>query len=266
MKPTEPTHAELQALLEAFGEAPPTPANAALRDQFAAEAAMIQSALTPPREHAEIPAAVLDRLRKHGDAAWEAQFGTRAPFGVSQGGGGTTRGTSKRSFMTSAWMALAAAVVVLGIAAKLLLPGSDASQPTIVWANAADPAQQYDVWILPDNNIEKEDAEVLFKAERVRSPVRFNQFAAKTSATELDTGKSHRLLVCLANAGRFAGEPVKFMPAAEVTSPTPTAPGMLRKLLADKRMKEAQQLLSALPDSVREAPEVLELAKQVPAP
>lgn len=266
MKPTEPTNAELQALLEAFGEAPPTPANAALRHQLAAEVAAIQSALTPPSEQAEIPTAVLERLCKHGDAAWEAQFGKRAPFGVVQGTGGGTRGTSKRSFTMSGWMALAAAIVALGIAAKMLLPGSDPSQPTVVWANAADPAQQYDVWILPDNNIEKEDAEVLFKVERVRSPVRFTQFVAKTSATTLDTSKSHRLLVCLANAGRFAGEPVKFLPAAEVTSPTPTAPGMLRKLLTDKRMKEAQQLLSALPKSVREDPEVLELAKQVPAP
>jgi hypothetical protein len=39
---------------------------------------------------------------------------------------------------------------------------------------------------------------------------------------------------------------------------------MLRKLLADKRIKEAQQLLAGLPETVREDPDVRELAKQVP--
>jgi hypothetical protein len=268
MNTPELTADEEQALREALGEAPPTEAHAARREQIRAEMAMIQSALMPPASDEPVPQHVLARLRAHREKVWQehqARHSSALAFSEVQSSAPGTSTTNTRLLTSLPWLALAAVIAVLAIAAKLLLPTADPTRPTIAWTNATDPEQKYDVWILPDNNIHKEDAEVLFVATNVRSPVKFDQLTAKAAGRDrLEKDKSHRLLVCLASAGRFAGEAVKFTPQAEITSPTPTAPGMLRILLADKRIREARQLLAALPESVREDPAVLELAKQVP--
>lgn len=279
MNPSELTREELQALREALGEAEPTGQHDARRKEYERDFAVIAGMLADDDEE-PMPDHVLARLQRSGDTDWEARdlrikamaagfsFVPRMAAQIDPIAPSPQRSRTpppQRFRRVQPWLAMAAVFVVLGLVAGLLFTSADPTRPTIAWVNATDPEQKYDVWILPDNNIHKEDAEVLFVATNVRSPVKFDQLTAKVAGrVRLEKDKPHRLLVCLASAGRFAGEAVKFIPQAEITSPTPTAPYMLKKLLGDKRTKEARQLLAALPESVREDPAVLELAKQVP--
>jgi hypothetical protein len=206
----------------------------------------------------EVPAHVLARLQKEAAADWNQRFGQpKLVQKPTTGLKAPQRAASRRpAGSTARWLAMAACTLLLGVlAAKFLVP-DQGTRPVFAWTNDADLEQQYDLWVLPPDG-PHEEVKPLFTKKAVRSPVTME-------GTTLEKEKPYRLLVCLANAGKFAGEPIPFTPQQIVRGKAPTAPEMLQKLIREQRLPQAQQLLNALPDAVRNRPEVLELAKLVP--
>lgn len=266
------TPEEQQALLEALGEAPTSGGSDELRRELKKDFALIEAALAPVPP---MPAHILKRLQSTGDAEWEASYGLEKARGKTGPGdftvirGGATGGkaaATRRPMKVASWIALAAMFVVLGVVTSLLLRG-DATQPTFAWTNADD--QLYDVWVLPPEG-DVETVPALFVAKNVRSPVSLKDMvpgpgepASKPRALEKE--KPHRLLVCLATVGKFGGDAVPFTPGAKVEVPTPKAADVLNRLVKAGRIPEAQKVLEALPESVRDEEAVREIAKKIPA-
>jgi hypothetical protein len=156
---------------------------------------------------------------------------------------------------------MAACALLLGVLASKFLSQDPTTQPTFAWGNDSDPEQRYDAWVLPAVG-DHEQVPALFTAKGVRSPVKLADMTPEGGS--LEKGKPYRLLVCLASAGKFAGQPRPFVPQArvEVVAPSPVA--MLSQLIGAQRLVEARKLLDALPSAVRERTDIRELAKQVP--
>ena len=119
---------------------------------------------------------------------------------------------------------IAAVLIVLASLAYVLLPQKQptaqvtitspgdeigSTQPSIAWTSRDAPGQQYDVWILPAEG-DHLTVPALFKAGRVTSPVSFDQMKPGSNVTSLVPGSAYRVLVCLADAGRMAGDPIPF--------------------------------------------------------
>ncbi len=165
---------------------------------------------TPPRGGMEVPARVrfdLEETREH------------ALRTLSQ---------PRRSFISqhSGFLRLAAGLVVLAAVTWLLIPGSTPTahvvitspgdeithtRPVIAWNSQDKPGQKYDVWILPAEG-DHLTAPVLFVTKGVTSPVSFDSLkpGKDVTSTALQPGADYRVLVCLADAGRMAGVPVRF--------------------------------------------------------
>jgi hypothetical protein len=76
------------------------------------------------------------------------------------------------------------AASVAGRPPRLLAPTEETSRtgPLIVWENAPNPSQLYDVWVLPpEGPFEKVPA--IYETKGVRSPVPFGRLAPPTSAS-----------------------------------------------------------------------------------
>lgn len=258
MNANELTAGELRALQEALGELPPSdspdPQSQELRNDFNLFDAGLRP--VPP-----MPPEIAARLKASADDLWESRYGKKqatAPQPI--------RKPVPQRRALPGWMLAAAAVVLLGtVASVFLATRSDASNPTFVWENSADKDQLYDVWVLPAEG-DAEKAPALFKAENVRSPVKLAamQPGKGSTAPRLEKDKPHRILVCLASVGKFGGDAVPFTPDKTVQASTPTAPAVLKRLIDAGRMEDARKVLAALPEAVRDEPQVLELAKQVP--
>jgi len=189
------------------------------------------------------------------------------------------------------WLAWVAAVLILGAlgmlyfrphspapsvagrSPRLLAPTGETSrtEPLIVWENAPDPTQLYDVWVLPpDGPFEKVPA--IYEAKEVRSPVAFDQLAPAPGSgapRDLQPGKDYRLLVCIARAGRIAGTAAPFSTSPAATSAPLTASDTTeaiqraRHLLQSGQAGDAIMLLTALPESERALPEVQALMDEI---
>jgi hypothetical protein len=168
------------------------------------------------------------------------------------------------------------AAPVAGRSPRLLAPTGETSrtEPLIVWENAPDPSQLYDVWVLPpEGPFEKVAA--IYESKGVRSPVAFDRLAPTTSASEttrgLQPGKNYRLLVCISKAGRIAGTAVPFSTSPTANSAAPTASDttdsiqQARHLLESSHPGDAMMVLAALPETERELPEVRALMEQIKA-
>jgi hypothetical protein len=163
---------------------------------------------------------------------------------------------------------------VAGRSPRLLAPTGETSrtEPLIVWENAPDPSQLYDVWVLPpDGPFEKVPA--IYEAKGVRSPVAFDRLAPPASASgvahDLQPGKDYRLLVCIAGAGRIAGTAVPFSTSPAAASKPLTAADttdsiqQARRLLQSGHPGDAMMLLTALPETERALPEVRALMDEI---
>lgn len=132
------------------------------------------------------------------------------------------------SFVTrhSGFIRLAAVLALLATITWLLIPSAtptahvvitspgdviSETQPRIAWTSRDAPGQKYDVWILPAEG-DHLTAPALFVAKSVTSPISFTQLQPSTevAATSLQPGTDYRVLVCLADVGRMAGEPIPF--------------------------------------------------------
>ena len=264
------TEAERQALREALGEVPPTFENTALRNEISADFAAIRSVLKPSAVDAtvdespsEIPPAILAKLQDFQNATWE-QLHRRAPIPIDVGRKIPQPVVTRWSKPAFIAVGIAALLAVLGVATKLVLPSGGTFQPTFAWENSVDSSQKYDVWVLPAEG-DPETAAPLFKVFNKRSPVKLSEMqAADGKSTSLKKDEPHRLLVCLATVGKFGGNAVPLPAQNEIKVEPPTAPAVLKRLINAKRLTDAQKVLAALPASVRDEPEVLELAKQIP--
>ena len=280
---TEPLSAEeLQALREALGEAPVSRPDDPLRQELCKDFAKLNAVFryTPSSSGADddlpvppMPAHVLARLQAGGDAAWKERQDAqqRGGFTVVPKIEATTRaqptGSRQRGGSTPKWLAMAAALVVLGLVASLLFKGGDPTQPTFAWNDASSPNQKYDVWVLPPEG-DAENAPVLFVKKDVRSPVKLADMKPgpkqpQDAALKLEKDKPYRLLVCLATVGKFGGDAIPFNPQGKVTVPAPTAPAVLKRLIDTGRTSDAQKVLKALPEAVLADPAVKELEQKM---
>lgn len=251
------------AFLEAIGEAPPTEKNAAKRREFQEQRARIDSVFAMPLESSEIPDDMLNKLIESGRKQWEEHFGQ--PFVIEDKTAESTElkrevrtpliAPARRSNTFRTVLALAACITLAAVVGSLLFTPSATQGTTFAWTNDPDPAQQYDLWVLPFDGPHQE-VTPLYTRKGVRSPV-------SVEDVQLEKDKPYRLLVCVANAGKFAGEPVPFKPASKVVVSGPGVADMLKKLIAAGKLDEAQRLLDALPPSVRERTEIRELAIEV---
>ncbi len=273
------TNEQTRALLEALGEAPRSKQTDELRRELDQDFALLKAGLSkmPP-----MPAHILNRLRAGEEADWQERERTQKQktttpqgFTVIQGGASSATkpkaAAPRKTMHAGAWLALAAMMVAAAFITSLVLKGDGATQPTFAWTNAKDPGQLYDVWVLPADGSDAETAPAMFVAKNVRSPVSLAQMAPgpKESPTKpllLEKEKPHRLLVCLATVGKFGGDAVPFTPQKQVEVAAPSATAVLERLVKANRMADAQKVLNALPESVRDEPAVLEIAKKIPAP
>ena len=182
---------------------------------------------------------------------------------------------SKSSRMTSWLMAMAAIIVglVVVIGPELRRGGGNqattvatigpawaprgltaVTEPVVVWDNV--PNQAYDVWILPAEGTVT-DAPALFVKKGVRSPVAFDQLEPAAPGDTLQPGTEYRVLVCLADQGRLAGEAVPFtimdQAAARVPQPATAddALTIVRRLAAVGRPGDALMVIEQLPPNER---------------
>jgi hypothetical protein len=219
----------------------------------------------------QMPASVLERLELHRRS-------------VSQDGSATNLASfpSAISSRRSSWFwAMAAILVVLLVVigpelsrrisdqptrvatiAPALAPRgvTSVTEPLIVWENA--PNQDYDVWILPADGAVTEVAS-LFVKKAVRSPIPFDQLEPADPGDALEAGNDYRVLVCLADQGRLAGESVSFsiMEQATTRVPQPTtadaALSIVRRLSAGGRFGDAIMVVEQLPPAERSDPRIV---------
>jgi hypothetical protein len=244
---------ELQALLEAIGESPPSDGDDQLKRELREDFALLNAAFQPV---SPMPAEILSRLQSNADELWDKRYGQRQA--------NLAGGEKARRFVPSQRLAIAAMVLVLGLVVGLFFRDSDSTQPTFAWTNASDPQQKYDVWVLPAEG-DVETIPALFVTKEVRSPVNLADMKPSAPGTplKLEKDKPHRLLVCLASVGRFGGDAVSFKSQPSIQAATPTAPAVLKRLIDKGRIADAKKVLSALPASVLADPEVQALTKQL---
>ena len=178
------------------------------------------------------------------------------------------------------WITALAACIGIGLfAAKTMLPethppiltlaptGETGTQsPLIVWENATEPEQKYDVWILPKDGTQK-DAEALFVSKGVRSPLELSQMKAASAGLELSPDEDYRVLVCYADKGRLAGTASPFKIAKEASpallTPTTAAEAALlfTELLEKNRPSDVLMLAERLPADLQKLTEIQTLKK-----
>ena len=133
--------------------------------------------------------------------------------------------------------------------------------PLIVWENAKEPDQKYDVWILPKDGSQK-DAEALFVSKGVRSPLEFSRMKAARAGMELEPEKDYRILVCYAEEGRLAGTASAFSLSSDPVSgfaiPKTAAEAVLAITghIENKRPSDALMMIEQLPEEIRQLTEV----------
>ncbi|MBL9114717.1 MAG: hypothetical protein JNJ83_06880 [Verrucomicrobiaceae bacterium] len=162
-------------------------------------------------------------------------------------------------------LTLAACLLVLGVVVvNTFLARNTAETPTFAWSNDPDPAQLYDVWVLPPSG-DHETTPPLFTLKGTRSPIKLAEMKpAPEQSPKLEKTGRYRLLVCLASAGKFSGQPVDFTVEPQITVPGPSPATMLQILIAGGRIQDAHTLVNALPPTVRSRPEVQTLLEQLP--
>ena len=165
----------------------------------------------PPRGGMKLPARVLFDLEETREQALRSLRQPRRISFISRHSG---------------FLRLVAVLALLVAATWLLIPGSTPTahvvitspgdeiahtRPVIAWNSHDKPGQKYDVWILPAEG-DHLTAPVLFVTMGVTSPVSFDTLkpGKDVAETSLQPGTDYRVLVCLADAGRMAGVPVRF--------------------------------------------------------
>jgi len=163
---------------------------------------------------------------------------------------------------------------VAGKSPDMLAPTGETrrTNPLIVWVNAPNPAQLYDVWVLPLKGPFEEVA-AIYETKGVRSPVAFDRFVASKpgqgSPPGLEPGKSYRVLVCIAGAGRIAGTAVPFTVSPAASSEAPPASDttdsiqQARHLMETGYAGDGMMILAALPETERALPEVRALMAEI---
>ncbi len=133
------------------------------------------------------------------------------------------------------------------------------TEPLIIWDSAPD--QSYDVWILPASG-DVSDVPALFIKKGVRSPLAFDQLESATPGNRLVPGEAYRVLVCLGDQGRLAGEAVAFT-IMDQAGPRPPVPAtvddaltIVLRLESVGRFGEALMVLELLPPEDRNEPTV----------